>query len=739
MLAAENGSAACRDRLRQVLSFVEDRGLVGRDELVEFVNGTTCPVGHDVHWASLSNMLLEARAGDALVLSAGGGDWLIENGRPAPEWAKIAKESGSPLRAWQARALRAWCDHGRRGVVQAVTGTGKSRVGVEAAREALSHDFSVVVVVPTVDLVEQWVKTLRRAKIDGVGVSADGHRATFLSHSVVVGTVQSLYLEPPQREDGKVLVIADECHRYGAQQWGLVLHPSYRRRLGLTATFERNDDGIEGLLRYFGGAPVFDIGFREAITEGVIARYDVRLLGVELTPAERRDYDDAAEMLRDARMKLLAADFPAEPFGAFLYEVQKAADYDEDPTIEDAARRYLKGFAKRIEVMTDASAKLNAVQHLARLVEASSGALLFTRRVDTAEDIAEALRVEGVRAAPIHSDLSRAERRERLSELRACRLKALVAPTVLDEGIDVPEIDLAVVLGGSKSRRQMIQRMGRVLRQKPDGRKATFVVVYAKDTAEDLTQSNGEEGCLDLIVDAADSVTTFESPIEMSVSPPTAAIGVESLEERGVVDGSTAQRRPAGDESGQTVDPRVSALDPTELSMTRRALRAFQARHGGTEARAEAELRAMLADFRQACVVRESSTPGVLVARREGFGLALASDRFVSYQSRHGDERTWSEIRADAAQESVAQQVVQADPDTADPAPGGEPGPLEPSRGAEERHVAREHADQPGTADAAEGPASGQIVRDLDRLVELRREGLLTESEFSAAKARILF
>lgn len=70
---------------------------------------------------------------------------------------------------------------------------------------------------------------------------------------------------------------------------------------------------------------------------------------------------------------------------------------------------------------------------------------------------------------------------------------------MLDEGIDVPNIDLAVVLAGSESRRQMIQRMGRVLRLKPNDGKATFVVVYAKDTVEDLSQHTGVEGCLDLI------------------------------------------------------------------------------------------------------------------------------------------------------------------------------------------------------------------------------------------------
>ena len=160
---------------------------MGRDELVEFVDGTTCPVGHDVHWASLSNGLLEQRHGDALALSAGGGDWLVEYGRPSPDWAGSLTSPGRR------------CATGRRGRY----GRGATTAGVASCkpsperasrelasrplREALSHDFSVVVVVPTIDLVEQWVKTLRRAKIDSVGVSADGQRATFSSHAVVVG------------------------------------------------------------------------------------------------------------------------------------------------------------------------------------------------------------------------------------------------------------------------------------------------------------------------------------------------------------------------------------------------------------------------------------------------------------------------------------------------------------------------------------------------------------------------
>jgi superfamily II DNA or RNA helicase len=113
-------------------------------------------------------------------------------------------------------ALDAWAAHGRHGVVEAVTGTGKSRVGVEATREAIADGYSVVIAVPTVDLIRQWEKTLSAHGIKSVGVLGQGQRSSFDTCSVVVGTVQSLYLSPPTRPDGRVLLVADECHRYGA-------------------------------------------------------------------------------------------------------------------------------------------------------------------------------------------------------------------------------------------------------------------------------------------------------------------------------------------------------------------------------------------------------------------------------------------------------------------------------------------------------------------------------------------
>jgi superfamily II DNA or RNA helicase len=577
--------------------------------------------------------------------------------------------AGAPaLRAWQAEALESWCGHGRHGVVEAVTGTGKSRVGIEAAREALTDDYNVVIVVPTVDLVSQWVRVLKRNHVPSVGASGDGQKATFATHRVIVGTVQSLYRDPPTRPDGKVLLVADECHRYGAGQWSRALHSSYRRRLGLTATFERNDDGINQLLAYFGGSPVYRINFRRAIADGVVAPYDVKILGVELNAAERRAYDRADEIARDARLQLLAADFPAEPFGAFLHEVQRAADDDPDPTISDLARRYLKAFSERIDIMTNAQAKLEATKLLAPAVEESRGSIVFTRRVDMSEEIASTLVESGVKAAAVHSETPRATRQDMLTHLKIGRLKALVAPTILDEGLDVPDIDLGIVMGGSRSRRQMIQRMGRVLRLKEDGRKATFIVVYAKNTAEDITRTDGAEGCLDLIVESANTVTHLVANGNR-LSPDTGAVPPLPREvppQQTNRDESAVNHQPIDSDPAAV----LTEIDPSELPMTRRAVNDYRTAHGTDDREAEQALRLILADFKHRTKPRWwPPVSGAIVLRHCGFQLVVCRDRFIGYVSARPDALMWIDVR-DAQETRVAETQASS--------PEGEVGPAHP-------------------------------------------------------------
>jgi len=139
---------------------------------------------------------------------------------------------------------------------------------------------------------------------------------------------------------------------------------------------------------------------------------------------------------------------------------------------------------------------------------AAERVLVFTEQVEPAEDAAETLIVNGLKAAAIHSKLPKESSRALLEGFANGSLDVLCAPKVLDEGLDLPAADLGIILAASQSRRQMIQRMGRVLRRKPDGRFARFVIAYVIGTSED--PANGaHEAFLDKITDVADDVVNF--------------------------------------------------------------------------------------------------------------------------------------------------------------------------------------------------------------------------------------
>jgi Helicase conserved C-terminal domain len=112
----------------------------------------------------------------------------------------------------------------------------------------------------------------------------------------------------------------------------------------------------------------------------------------------------------------------------------------------------------------------------------------------------------GLRAGAMHSSLPARARAEVFDLFATGELQVLAAPRVLDEGVDVPAADVAVIIGASRSRRQIVQRMGRVLRRKADGRHARFVVVFVEDSVEDPS-SGAHETFLDEVVNVAEGVS----------------------------------------------------------------------------------------------------------------------------------------------------------------------------------------------------------------------------------------
>jgi superfamily II DNA or RNA helicase len=424
---------------------------------------------------------------------------------------KRDNNSGSKIKLypWQKEALKKWKEQNYQGVVEAVTGAGKTLVGISAAIEQVEQGGFVLVVVPSLELLRQWeIKLKEHLAHVRIGTFGGGRQVTFEEHQVILSTVNGARKWDMLAPDGNGLIIADECHRYGSECNQNALDECFTRRLGLSATYQRNDNGNLDWLEPYFGQTCFTLDYERAIDDGVISQFSVALIGVGFSVAERIEYDEYSEKLYRLKKKLLNGfDITEEPFGEFMKEVSLLAKggYEEGTGI---ARSYLSAFEKRRALLAESPAKMKGLLKLIDAVRRANRTLIFTQTVESAKSIAETLQFNEIEAQAVHSKLKMDERRRILSEFGTGKLQVVVAPQVLDEGIDVPEADLAIIVAASKTRRQMIQRMGRILRCKRDGRHARFALLFVEDTSED-PKIGAHEEFIEEIALVAHSVKKF--------------------------------------------------------------------------------------------------------------------------------------------------------------------------------------------------------------------------------------
>ncbi len=398
------------------------------------------------------------------------------------------------LYPWQQEALKAWHSNARRGVVEAVTGSGKTRVGIAAAFEAVRQGIKVLILVPTAELQRQWLVSLRRdLPAARRGALGDGRSDSLGDVDILVAIVHSASNRETLRNHKAGLIIADECHRYAAPMFTGALQEGYAWRLGLTATFERADGEHENLLTpYFGGV-IYNLWYDRALKDQVIAPFDIALVGVDLLPSEQADYDEfSGAMVEAARNLEFYAGIPRRPFPQFIAAVSTLAASESPSREATIARKYMRAMSSRLTLLADAKTKYLALAALKETVDRSRGTLVFTQTQDSARRAQELYTSLGSKASAVFSGMAKDDRRQGMEDFRTGASQILAAPRLLDEGIDVPEADLGIIVAANRSQRQMVQRLGRVIRKKADGRPGRLVVLYSKGTVED-PDVQGEE------------------------------------------------------------------------------------------------------------------------------------------------------------------------------------------------------------------------------------------------------
>lgn len=427
-------------------------------------------------------------------------------------WEDIGRNGdylGPELRQWQKEALAMWEENGNCGVVEAITGTGKSLVGVAAIRQVLAEGGCALVLVPTSALLEQWFRNLEKSLPKArVGKLTSGRSDDFNSYNVIVSTVQTACRKQPKPKSLGLLV-ADEAHRYGSKEFSKALNTSYSRRVALSGTYERQqDDGVEKYLNPYFDEIIYTYGYGAALADNVVSPFNLALVATEFTPHEKHEYDLETEKCRKAKRYLVKNCFYPDDWPEFFAQVQtKIKDHTRD-TESYYCRQYVEGFARRRSIMAEASGKEEFLAEIRDSLDQSSGTLIFTETKESARRLAW-IASQSTTAMPLTGDDNHKDREARLKEFGTGSLKVICTPRILDEGIDVPEAELAIVIAASKSKRQMIQRMGRVIRKKTPPRAAKILVTYVKGTSEDPIDGGGHEGFLSEVEEHATSVEHF--------------------------------------------------------------------------------------------------------------------------------------------------------------------------------------------------------------------------------------
>ena len=429
-----------------------------------------------------------------LIRDAAARDWeVLVDEVLAEDAVRASADPGSrPMRDHQVAALAAWELRGRRGILEHATGSGKTFTAVNAIRTVVGELGVAIVLVPSALLLHQWQREMAQQLSDlspQILLVGDGNDQ-WRSDNLLSAWTRSAVAEQPPRlvvamiqtaasdaflrrvsHNDRLLVVADEAHRIGSPSAQSVLQLNAPWRLGLSATPERAGDpeGTARLYDYFGGVIEPPYTLQDAINDRVLTPYNYLPHDVALNPDEQSRYEDLSRKLRLALGRRGDA----------------LDDIGSNETIRKLAiarARVLKRAANKVPL---------AVRVLREHYQPGHRWLVYCDGLQQLRQVRAALTTAGLDNLEYHSAMA-GDRDATLAELDI-NGGILVSVRCLDEGVDLPAVDHALILASSRNPREFIQRRGRILRRYP-GKSLAFLhdALVVPSADEDRPAAGGD-------------------------------------------------------------------------------------------------------------------------------------------------------------------------------------------------------------------------------------------------------
>jgi superfamily II DNA or RNA helicase len=390
-----------------------------------------------------------------------------------------------PLALWdhQIDAIRAWEGNQRSGIVSMATGSGKTLTALIAAQRCPRPQM-IVIAVPTSALVKQWEReVLEKTSFPQPVLAYESSEhwqdllfnklraarpALLESPVVVVGTMSSIS-GPKFRSvladgglSGNSLLVVDEVHNVGAPTYQNALSSYFNWRLGLSATPSRHfdEEGSQAIQDYF-GSTVFCYDMRQAMTDGLLCPYHYFVFPANLDDTEFEEYVELTKRIIQLR---------GEDSEEVTVRTDNALDRDS------ALVKQL--LFRRSSILKKCRSKIDALDRALQAHGISRG-LIYCADMDQLSEAARLLERREIVYLSYTAETRREARASALEAIGAGHVRAVVAIKCLDEGVDVPSVDEAVIIASSSNKREFIQRRGRILRRAPGKSVATLIDIVA--------------------------------------------------------------------------------------------------------------------------------------------------------------------------------------------------------------------------------------------------------------------
>lgn len=421
--------------------------------------------------------------------------------RPAiPKWLE--------LRKYQKNAIAAWVKNNNRGIFQMATGTGKTKTSLAAVTKILDVYYSnqvkcgLVVVVPYVVLLEQWLEDLKEFQISAIACYESKNKwlprveenIRLFNENVrdklfLITTTKTLISSDFQRciatIKGDYIFLADEMHHLTSDMMRQSLPQNAKYRLGLSATLmtKYNSAKMEELKAYFGGI-IYEYSMKEAIETDCLTRYFYYPIYVELTDEEKSDYYEVSKKISKAMM--LAGN-----------------DLDDDDNIPLKAL-----LSQRGRILASASNKLIKLKEMAPQFKDKANLIIYcgdkiesnVKYIDKVYEIVN--NEEGIISAKFTAEENPQQRRDILDLFGKKVIQALIAIRCLDEGVDIPQLETAIIMSSGTNPKEFIQRRGRILR-KAAGKQYSYIydfIVIPSLSIQDVSALTPDEKEMELKV-----------------------------------------------------------------------------------------------------------------------------------------------------------------------------------------------------------------------------------------------